>query len=80
MSKSLDKLKSRYYKFKDMPSVSALSLQGIKVTKDVEDFIEKHNLKIKAGSVYFPKDKKLRRLGASYMSSTGKKVKGVRGY
>jgi len=78
MSKSLDKFSARYYKFKDMPSVAALSLDGIKLTKDVKDFIKSHHMTIKAGSAYFPKNKKKRRMGAQF--GTLEKKKSVRGY
>ena len=79
MSKSLDKFKARYYKFQNMPTVAALSLDGIHMTKDVKDFIKSHHMTIKAGSAYYPENKKLRRQGAQFTESK-KKKKGVRGY
>jgi len=80
MSKSLEKFKSRYYTYKDNPSVTAISLQGVKLTKEVKEFIKKHHMQIKAESAYYPKNKKLRREGAQFMVSGKKKKKGVRGY
>jgi hypothetical protein len=80
MSKSLEKFKARYYKFKDMPSVSALSLDGIKLTKDVKQFIKKHHMKIKAGVAYYPPNKKLRREPLKFTVSGKKKKYKGRGY
>ena len=80
MTKSLDKFSARYYKFKDMPTVSALSLDGISMTKDVKEFIKKHHMTINAGNAYFPANKKLRRNPIKYMASGKKKKYTGRGY
>jgi len=80
MSKSLDKFKVRYYAYKDNPSVSALSLSNIQLTKDVKKFADTHHMVIRAGNAYYPKNKKLRRDPTNWTTSGKKKTYTGRGY
>jgi len=77
MTKSLDTFKARYYKYKENPTVSALSLKGISKTKDVLEFAKKHHMVVRGDSIYYPKNKKLRR--NPIPSVTGGKPKEYRG-
>ena len=80
MTKSMDKIKYRYYNYRNNPSVTAIRVDDLKLTKKVKKFLKDHNMTVKGDSAYFPKDEKLRRLGANFSKCDTKKKYSVRGY